>query len=152
MKILIDQQEKLPLPFKVGGNVTEIITKHLPFGDYWCELENGTEIPIMFERKSIPDLYGTLSNHEQLDRHKNKLKKAELVNSKLYLIIEGTLFDVLDGTSRTSVEPEPLVKRIFTFKVKYGFEPVFCTDREEMMRYIIETWEAWGRNWKKKAL
>ncbi len=149
MKILIDQQEKLPLDFKIAGNVTQVITKHLPFGDYWCELEDGTEVPIQFERKSIGDLYGTLSHKEQIDRHKRKIEKAQAVGSQLYLIIEGCLTDILEGTRYSRVEPDPLVKRIFTFKVKYGFHPVFCRDREEMMRYMIETWEAWGRNWKK---
>lgn len=148
MKILIDQQEKCPLPFKVGGNISEVITKHLPFGDYWAELESGHEIPIQFERKSVADLYGTLSDSVQLERHKKKLEKAKTMDCKLYLIIEGSLSEVLEGTSHSQVEPDSLVKRIFTFKVKYGFEPIFCSDRAEMVRYITETFEAFGRNFK----
>lgn len=149
MKILIDQQEKLPLPFLVGGNVSGVITKHLPFGDYWCELESGQEIPIMFERKSLPDLFATLSNEDGIRRHKRKLEKACEMDSKLYLIIDGTLTDAYKGVGYTKVEPEPLIKRIFTFKVKYGFEPIFCESPKEMINYMIETWEAFGRNWKK---
>ena len=148
MKILIDQQEKLPLPFKVGGNISEVITKHLPFGDYWCELETGQEIPIMFERKSLPDLFSTLSNEDGIRRHKTKLEKATVMDCKLYLIIDGTLSDAYEGVTHTQVEPKPLVKRIFTFKVKYGFHPIFCQSPKEMVDYMIETWEAFGRNFK----
>ena len=153
MKILIDQQEKLPLPFVVGGNITEVITKHLPFGDYWAIMQdkNGkelNEIPIMWERKNMADLYQTLSNEDGIRRHKEKIRKAEEMDCKLYCIIEGSLSEAYKGVDHSNVDPEPLVKRIFTFKVKYGFEPVFCNNREEMMSYMIETWEAFGRNFK----
>lgn len=148
MKILIDQQEKTPLPFKVGGNITEVITKHLPFGDYWCEWETGQEMPWMFERKSAADIYGTLSNEDGIRRHKAKWERAKAMDCTLELIIDGTLSDILDGVSHTKVEPGPLVKRIFTFKVKYGISPIFCSNPHEMVRYMIETWEAFGRNFK----
>ena len=87
MKILIDQQEKLPLPFVVGGNITKVITKHLPFGDYWCEFENGKEMSIMFERKSMQDMFATLSNEDGIRRHKEKIARAEKMDCKLFCII-----------------------------------------------------------------
>lgn len=148
MKIIIDQQEKLPLPFKVGGNISEVKTLHRPFADYWCEWEDGSEMPICFERKSVQDLYATLSSDDGLRRHKIKIEKAKAVDMTMYLIIDGTLEDVLDGCKHTKVEPEPLVKRVFTFKVKYGLHPIFCQNPEEMVRYMTETWEAVGRNFK----
>jgi ERCC4-type nuclease len=105
-------------------------------------------MPIFFERKSVADLFATLSNEDGIRRHKIKIEKAKAVGAELYLIIDGTLTDVLDGTKHSKVEPDPLLKRVFTFKVKYGLHPIFCQSPDEMVRYMIETWEAWGRNFK----
>lgn len=148
MIVKVDSREQRPLPFKVCGNVSKVLTIGLPFGDYWCEYEDGCEMPIAFERKSIADLFGTLSNEDGIRRHKVKIEKAKAVGVELYLIVDGTLSDVLDGASHSSVDPNALVKRVFTFKVKYGLHPIFCTDDKEMVRYMIETWEAWGRTFK----
>lgn len=100
----------------------------------------------------MADLYQTLSNEDGIRLHKEKVAKAEAMDCKLYCIIEGTLSDAYKGVGYSKVEPGPLVKRIFTFKVKYGFEPVFCSSRQEMMDYMIETWEAFGRNFKHLSL
>ena len=148
MKIKVDSREQEPLPFVVGGNVSNVSTIGLPFGDYWCELEDGTEIPIVFERKSIQDLYGTLTSGH--DRFKRELERAKRVDCQLFLIIEGSLTQVLKGTPYSQVNPDTLTKSVFTFKVKYELQPIFCTSRAEMMRYMIETWEAFGRNFAKK--
>ena len=96
----------------------------------------------------MADLYQTLSNEDGIRLHKEKIAKAERMDCKLYLIIEGSLSEAYKGVGYSEVQPEPLVKRIFTFKVKYGLEPIFCNNRQEMMAYMIETWEAFGRNFK----
>lgn len=148
MIIKVDSREQEPLPFKVGGNISKVLTIGLPFGDYWCEFEDGHEMSIMFERKSMQDMFATLSNKNGIRRHKEKVAKAEAMDCKLFCIIEGSLTDAYKGVGYSNVEPEPLVKRIFTFMVKYGFQPVFCNSRKEMMDYMVETWEAFGRNFK----
>lgn len=102
----------------------------------------------MFERKSLPDLFSTLSNEDGIRRHKAKWEKAKKMEAQMYLIIDGSLSMAYEGVGYTKVEPEPLIKRIFTFKVKYGIHPIFCNDPNEMVRYMIETWEAFGRNFK----
>ena len=149
MIVMIDTREQAPIPFKVESNISRVENIGLLFGDYQCMLENGTTIPIAFERKSTQDLYGTLT--AGIERFKRELERAKAHNFQLYLIIEDTLTEVLKGVGYSKVEPDSLVKTIFTFKVKYGLEPVFCRDRVEMRRYMIETWEAWGRNFSKKV-
>lgn len=156
MIIKVDSREQAPLPFKVSGNVAQVLTIGLPFGDYWAATQKkdggeGQDIPIVFERKSMADLYQTLSNEDGIRLHKEKIRKAEEVGCKLYLIIEGSLSEAYKGVGYSQVEPEPLVKRIFTFKVKYGLEPIFCNNRAEMVSYMLETWEAFGRNFKHVA-
>lgn len=153
MIVKVDSREQNPLPFKVCGSVTSVQTVGLPFGDYWATTQKkdgseGQDIPIMFERKSMADLYQTLSNEDGIRLHKEKIAKAEKADCKLYLIIEGSLTEAYEGVQYSQVDPEPLVKRVFTFKVKYGLEPIFCTTRDEMVRYMLNTWEAFGRNFK----
>lgn len=152
MVVKIDSREQRPLPFRVCGNISRVLTVGLPFGDYWCEYETGREMPIVFERKSMNDLFGTLSNTDGIRRHKVKIQKAEDAGVKLYLIIDGTLTDAYDGVRHSQVEPRSLIKTIFTFKVKYGLQPIFCKDEREMVDYMTETWEAFGRNFKPDIL
>lgn len=149
MILLVDTREQAPIPFKVEGNISKIENVGLLFGDYQCMLENGTTIPIAFERKSAQDLYATLT--VGIERFKRELERAKKHEFVLYLIIEGSLSEVLSGVWYSKVEPDSLVKTIFTFKVKYGLEPIFCNNRAEMKRYMIETFEAWGRAFSKKA-
>lgn len=104
-------------------------------------------MPVVFERKSIPDLYGTLSSEVGIDRHKKKVAKADAAGVKLIMAVEGTLTEVLGGCPHSKADPDGLVKRVFTFMIRYGFQPVFCNNRSEMKRYMTETWEAIGRNW-----
>lgn len=147
MIIQIDSREQAPLEFKIVGNVSKVETMGLLFGDYQAMLEDGTPIPIAWERKSIPDLYSTLTHGH--DRFRRELERARQHAFQMYLIIEGSLSDVLEGVGHSKVEPDTLVKSIFTFKVRHELEPVFCKDRSEMVRYILETFEAFGRSWKK---
>lgn len=153
MIIKVDSREQQPLEFKVGGNITSVQTIGLPFGDYWATTQKkdgseGQDIPIMFERKSMADLYQTLSSEDGIRLHKEKIRKAEAMDCRLYLIIEGSLSEAYKGVGYSKVEPLPLVKRIFTFYVRYGFHPIFCNNRQEMVNYMVEMWEAFGRNFK----
>ena len=155
MIIKVDSREQLPLTFLCRGLVSKCLTISLPFGDYWCSLQNkdgseGRDIPIVFERKNIQDLYSTLTHGH--DRFRRELDRANKMDCKLYLIIEGSLSGVLSGVGYSKVEPDTLVKSLFTFKVKHGLEPIFCNNRNEMVRYMLESWEAFGRNYKHQPL
>lgn len=154
MIIKVDSREQSPLVFPCQGLVSKVVTIGLPFGDYWCAMQDKkgnelNEMPIVFERKSIADLFGTLSNENSIRLHKEKIRKAEEVDCKLFMIVEGTLSDVEDGVKHSQMDPQTILKTVFTFKVKYGLQPIFCKDRKEMVRYMLHTWEAFGRNFKK---
>ena len=148
MILQIDSREKLPLEFEVNGNVSRIETVGLLFGDYQAMLEDGSQIPISFDRKTPQDLYATLTSGNE--RFKREVERARKHNFTLYLIIEGSLSEIASGVGYSKVEPDTLIKTLFTFKVKYGVEPIFCNNRAEMKRYIIETFESFARNWRKK--
>lgn len=146
MIVTIDSREQRPLDFEVGGSVSRVVVDGLPFGDYWCAYENGKEMPICFERKTISDAVGTLTNG--MERFKKELQRAKENNFKMVFIVEGTLSEMLVGSPHSQVEGKTIVKTMFTLWVKYDLTPVFCPNRSEMKRFMLETWEAVGRNFK----
>ena len=146
MKIKIDQQEKLPLDFTVGGSISEVTVTHLPIADYWASWEDGTEMPVIFERKTVADLFGTLTNG--MERFKREIAKANENNIKLILIVEGSICDVLAATDYSSTAGKSILKTMFTLWLKYDVLPVFTNNRSEMKRFMTETWESCGRNFK----
>ena len=150
MILKIDSREQTPLDFTVGGSVSRIDVTGLPFGDYWAAYETGQEMPVCFERKGISDLFGTLSGG--MERFKRELERARDNNFKIILIVEGTLSEVIAGAKYSTVEGKSILKTMFTLWVKYDVVPVFCPNRSEMKRFILETFEAIGRNFKPNKL
>jgi len=154
--LLVDTREQLPLEFE-DGIFSEIRYEGLAFADYHCQYVYGEKIdeqrtiPIVFERKSIGDLFGTLTRGH--DRFKRMLSKARECNAEVCLLIEGSMWDVASGYEYSSVSGDTILKTVFSLWVRHGIIPVFCNDRLEMARFIEETYEAVGRNYElnKKA-
>ena len=147
MIIKIDSREQAPLEFKVGDIVKEVRVEGLPFADYWGESDDGYEYPIVFERKGLGDLFGTLTGG--MDRFKRMLEKADAVQAQVYLLIEGSLEKVYKGYEHSQVSGDQIVRTIFSLKVRHGLEPIFCNSRHEMKAHIVETYEALERNYAK---
>ena len=151
--LLRDTREQLPLEFKEGV-FDEIQDEGLPFGDYHCQLVYGENIddqrtiPIIFERKTIPDLFNTLTRGH--DRFKRMLSKVSEAHFECCLLIEGSIRDVVSGFEHSTVDGNSILKTVFTFWLRYGVYPVFCNDRREMARFIEETYEAFKRNYSNK--
>ena len=142
MKIIIDSREQSPLIFPQRF-VTETPVEKLPVGDYGCEFERGYQVPAIFERKSLPDLFSTLTQGH--DRFKRELARAEDLGIKLILIIEGTMAQVSWGTTYSKVPGSAILKTVFTLWIKYNLMPVFCADRNDMSAFIYEYYCAIGR-------
>lgn len=143
MIILIDSREGLPIEFK-HEYITGVKIQKLEVGDYCCLYKNGSIPNIIFERKSIPDLFGTLGKGYK--RFKKELVRAEELNIKLILIIEGSFSKVLNGFERSSLSGESIIKKLFTLWVRYNLIPVFAKNREEVGQIITEYYLAIGRN------
>lgn len=146
--ITIDSREQNKIDFTSGGSVSRVEVDGLPFSDYWAYFEDETPMPVTFERKNINDLFGTLSSG--IERFKKELERARENNFKIVLIIEGSLSEVIAGTKYSEVEGKTILKTLMTLWVKYDVFPVFCNNRSEMKRYMLELWEAIGRNYKPK--
>lgn len=127
------------------GVFDEIVTRGLPYGDYACEIE-GKAVPIVFERKGLGDLFGTLTSGSK--RFRRVIQKANKAGCQFVLLVEGTLRDVAGGYEHSSVAGDTIIKTVFSNWVRHGLTPVFCPDRRTMARVIEETYTAVARNCK----
>lgn len=152
LRIKVDSREQLRLDFSNSHVFSESVVEALPFGDYWAEYKNANEwqeIPIVFERKSLVDCFGTLTGG--YTRFKNEMKRAKDAGVLFILIIEGSLKTVFEGCEYSKFSGESMLKKLFTLWVRYDVIPVFCNDRDEMRRFIEEMYSAFYRNWEKQA-
>ena len=138
MKIIIDSREQKKLEFDCPA-----VIECLSVGDYSCRFDDGHVPPVVFERKSKNDLYGTLSMGYQRFKYEIELSKEQKIS--LIIIVEGSLRSVLSGCTNSKRTPISLVHQIFTIRVRYGIETVFCNTREEMSQYITHTFLALER-------
>lgn len=145
MTIVCDTREKSPLLFN-HPEVKEVKKKSLVVGDYTAVLDDGYQVSVHFERKTIPDLFGSLSR--EYPRFKKEIIRAKENNITLVLIIEGSLLKVLAGFKRSEVSGVSILKTIFSIWVRYGVVPIFCKDRTEMANFIVHYF--WAEERRKK--
>ena len=157
MKIIIDSRETKPLSFRsLKTCKIETEVRKLDVGDYALELANGDLAPIIFERKSKGDLWGTLG--KGYARFKRELELANKMGVELLLIIEVPYDDVRAGYTYINKRGKccyskksgsATVSQIHTLNIKHGLIPIFCTSRDEMSRYIRDYFIAYERNYVK---
>ena len=109
-------------------------------GDYSCRFDDGHIPPVVFERKSINDLYGTLS--AGYTRFKDEIGRSEKLSIRLIIIVEGSLRRILAGCNKSQRTPISIVYQLFTIRIRYNIETVFTNNREEMSQYIYHTFRA----------
>jgi len=146
LTLLCDTREQKCLDFKGIEGIEKVEERALAYGDYGAEV-HGKVVPIVFERKSFSDLWGTMSTTDGHRLHKAKIEKAKEDSIKLILIIEGTYTDVWNGFARSAYDGASLLKKLATLYVKYDHEYIFCESRRVMARRIVDTFLAVERNW-----
>ncbi len=129
MRILIDTREQRKLLF---GCTTEI--RCLKFGDYGCLFSETYQYPLVFERKNLADLFGSLT--QGYDRLRKCFMRAEKANYKLIIAIEGTREKVLKGYAHSARDPESIIRQLETIRTKYNVEHIFFPSRTNMANYI----------------
>ena len=148
MILLSDTREQKELDFSGIDGVEMVEKTTLPYGDYTA-LAHGHPIPIVFERKGISDLFGTMTSG--YERFKREMERAKESSMKLILIIEGSYSSVWDGIPQSQFDGSSMMKKLATLYVKYDLEYIFCESRRVMARRIADTFLAVERNWKKEA-
>lgn len=149
MLILVDTREKAPLKFACGQE-----RKCLPCGDYGATFYEGHLHETIWERKSIPDLYGTLT--QGYDRFRRMIQKAADKKITIIIGIEGSKEKVLKGYSHSARDPESIIKQLETIKNKYGVAHEFFPSRISMANYIVDfyltRYEEWQNDQTKRNL
>lgn len=150
--MLTDTREQKGLDFN-HPDIAFTVKQKLCVGDYCIKFNDDYIPPVVFERKSIGDLFGTLTG--DYDRFKKEVIRAKESGITLILIIEGSLTRVLKGykhinprnpSERIHIDGYRIVRTLLSLYVRYGVFPVFCKDREEMQIYIVEYYLAvWRR-------
>lgn len=147
MVIMVDSREQNPLsfshPFVEGLEVGK-----LQVGDYQAKFKDGYLPPIIFERKSLQDLFGTLSaGYKRFKRECNRAIESKIT---LIIIIEASLTKISHGFERSSRNPEEIIKQLFTLYIKHGIPFVCCNTREESALYITNFYIAIGKEYIRK--
>jgi ERCC4-type nuclease len=126
--IIQDSREQCPLHFK-HKYIKEVRVEKLDVGDYGAEFGDGHRLPLIFERKSVNDLWGTLS--QGYERFRKEFARAKELGQGLIIIVEGSLTRVGMGCGHSSRSAESVIYQIFTMRARYGIETVFCAHPDE---------------------
>lgn len=131
MHIIVDSREQRPLVFGCDWD-----RKCLPCGDYGASFKEGHMHSTMFERKSIGDLFGTMTFG--YDRFRRLIQKAATLNIKIIIAVEGTKEKVLLGYKHSARDPKSIIVQLETIRNKYGIETIFFPSRIAMQHYIVD--------------
>lgn len=143
MIILVDSREKRPLKFSCGQK-----KECLPVGDYGAAFHEKHLHSTIWERKSIGDLFGTLTFG--YDRFRREIQKAADLNITLIIAVEGTREKVLEGYEHSKRDPASILVQLGTIEKKYGVKTDFFHSRANMANYIVDfylkEYEEWQKN------
>ena len=142
MILLQDSREQTPLTIN-HRYITETKVQKLLVGDYMVMFKDNYIPPVSFERKSQSDAVGTLT--QGYSRYRKEIKRAIENKILLVMIIECSLTKFLKGIPQSQRSGEECLQQIFTIALKYKVPFVFCNNREESSRFILETFLALGR-------
>ncbi len=131
MIIIVDSREQRPLSFGC-----DFIVKKLHVGDYGAKFTDDYQHPVVFERKSIADLFGTLTFG--YDRFRRQIQKSDKLGIKMIIAIEGTQEKVLEGYKHSRRDPKSILVQLETIKKKYDIESIFFASRVSMAHYIAD--------------
>lgn len=131
--IIRDSREKdgCGWKFRASANCDGMEVKKLDTGDYSIK---GYENLIMIERKTLSDLWGTLTF--QRERFMKEMDRS-LAYPIRYLIIEGTLRDIDNGIRYSQVSPEFILASLTSLEVKYGLHVIFTDTRTDIAQAYV---------------
>ncbi len=114
-------------------------------GDYMVEFSDGFIPPISIERKSLGDLFGTLSKGYK--RFRKEILRAKENNIQLIILIECSMTKVLKGIEESYRSGDEILQQLFTIAVRHKIPFHCCNNREESSRWITEKFLALGREY-----
>ena len=151
MVILVDSREQKPLEFD-HPYITDIIATKLDIGDYAVRFKDGYIPPFYFERKTLGDLFSSLTN--DYERFKKEIQRATESNYILIIVVEGSFKRILSGYAHSTVEGLTILRKLITLLIRYRVWHHFFNTREDMAHYIAEFYVGVGKEYvrRKKQL
>ncbi len=128
-QIIVDTREQNPLVFQHYRAERGTLTS----GDYSMR---GFENQFAIERKSIPDLIGSLTHDRE--RFTRELERLRGYTFKR-LLIEGTFEDIEQGRYRSKATPAAIIGSLYALEIRFNIPVVFADTRERAAR-MIESW------------
>jgi hypothetical protein len=122
-QIIVDSREQKPFDFKEHT----ILNSKLEYGDYSLHPNNKLAI----ERKSLSDLYGTLSGGRE--RFEREIQKAKKLDGYIVVVAESTLNNMIYQKQKFGkASGEFIAHNMRQLLRKYdNLQFVFCDDRED---------------------
>jgi len=122
LTIIVDTREQTPWSFSGYGDV-RVITAGLKSGDYSLA---GHEHRIALERKSLPDLVGSLSTgRARFEREMERLAAMEFAA----VLVEASAQDIVQHNYRSAMNPASVMQSIFAWTVRHRVPFLFCGSR-----------------------
>ncbi len=137
--LCIDTREQSPLFLLHGSGIGkhikgELLTLKLalPFGDYSCR---GFEQEIAIERKSIPDLYGSL--FQNWERFKAELESLSKYPRK-WIVIEGAESDIFKYQDFSKIHPNSIRGRLCSIEIRLGIPIYYGASRIDCEGFCLQ--------------
>ena len=109
--------------------------RSLDTGDYTVEtLEN----VLCVERKSIPDLVGTVVNDWQ--RFSRQLRRMSAMDVAL-IVVEGKVSDLMNHQYSSQTNPESVRGKLNRIQVQFGIQTLFLENREIAASWVENLFE-----------
>lgn len=150
MIIVVDSREQRPFAFP-----DDVETKHaaLPAGDYSIE---GLERRIAIERKSLPDLYGTIGRtlKERKGRGRGRTRferELELLATFDFaaIVVESSLESIVRHPPRhTKLKPKTVFACLIAWSQRYGVHVMPACRRDLAARWTYRTLNRFWREHK----
>jgi ERCC4-type nuclease len=142
MKVIIDTREQLELEFN-HPYITSIIRRKLDVGDYAVEFEDGFSPAVRFERKSVSDLFGTMS--KGYSRFKKEIIRAQEAGIILFIVIEGEYSKVGKGYKHSRRKGQSVLDQLWTLLWTHHIPFMCFKNRKEMARAITDSFISLGK-------
>lgn len=122
---------------------------HMTTADYTAELPDGTQLPVLIERKSGDDMLGSISGgHQRLRKEHERMLALVEQGWTCCLICEASLSDLVAEMESPqwcrAATPELLLGCAASWPVKFKVPWLFGGSREVAERLALKTlWRAW---------
>ena len=144
--IIKDSREKKGYSFRKSQNCAGMVVEKLDTGDYSVK---GLEHIITIERKTVSDLYGSLSPAKSKKKNKDGvytssyerfMREMERIKDIPYrfIVIDGTLGETMRGPQFSQMSPNFIRSKLYELQILYNVHVIFLGKGDAAREYVRE--------------